>query len=105
MSVVGLLDEILQSCLESILVLEDTVVDVLLDLAQTVEKIDGGLLIACWWIFQICGCALELKSIVVIGQELSRNAGVEGYTGETVECLLGSEDKFCISHQFEAWGK
>ena len=99
----SLLDEILQSGLESILVLEDTVVDIQLDLAQTVEKIDGRLLIACWWIFQICRCALELKSIGVISQELSRNAGVEGYTGETVECLLGSEDQFCIGYQFEAW--
>lgn len=91
MRIVGRVEQILQSCLERIFILKDTIVNLMLNMIQAMDQVDGRLLIAGRRIPQICQCALELYGIIIVADEVACDSSIKGNAGQTIICLFGSE--------------
>lgn len=92
MSIVGRIEQILNSNLEIILIGEEASRCLASYIVNTGKEIYGWLLIAGRWGFEIGQCALELESVFHVLQKLVGDSCVERHACQAVVSLFGEED-------------
>lgn len=83
--------EMQQLGFESVLVFIIPSRNIRLDALQGCGEIHRRLLIICWWVSQVCQCALELHRRVVVFDEPQRYVGDKRYGAEAGEGVTGIE--------------
>jgi hypothetical protein len=75
----------------NLLVLVCSCRDIILDILKTGDEIHGRLLVTSGWRLQVCQCALELQSRVVVVNEPQCDGIIERHTAEALKGIGGIE--------------